>query len=193
MNTPAHVVINLMALGRKAEPRLQGFIVTGALLPDIPMFLFYFVVKIIQRVPEREIWDTLYYQDGWQTFFDTFNSVPLIAVGMLIAWRLKARGAQLLFSSMAVHVALDLPLHHEDAHRHFFPLSDWRFSSPVSYYDPAHYGHFVLPIEALLVAVCTVLLYRGSDSRAGRIIAGAAGGVYLAFIAFALIVWGGSG
>lgn len=59
-----------------------------------------------------------------------------------------------------LHLAGDLPLHAEDAHRHLWPLSDWRFISPVSYWDPAHYGRIAAPIEALFAAGLIVLLWR---------------------------------
>ena len=54
---------------------------------------------------------------------------------------------------MALHVPEDLFLHHDDGHRHFYPLSQWRYSSPVSYWDPNHYGKIVAPLEALAVVL----------------------------------------
>ena len=40
----------------------------------------------------------------------------------------------------------------DDAHRHFYPLSDYRFISLVSYWDPRHYGTVAMPAELLTVA-----------------------------------------
>ena len=49
-----------------------------------------------------------------------------------------ARSAVLiaLFSAALVHLTLDFPLHNDDARAHFWPLTNWKFTSPVSYWDP---------------------------------------------------------
>ncbi|MGY8813645.1 MAG: hypothetical protein ACKVHQ_02860 [Gammaproteobacteria bacterium] len=120
MNTPAHVILNLVILSRARVTRTHVYIITGSLLPDLPMFIFYFVERFIRGVPERTIWSQSYYFPGWQNFIDVFNSVPLIILGGAVAWYFKARLIVLLCASMLLHVALDFPLHHDDAHRHFF-------------------------------------------------------------------------
>jgi len=56
-----------------------------------------------------------------------------------------------------------MPLHVDDAHAHFWPFSDWRFVSPVSYWNPGYYGHIWAPIEgalALALALIAVLWLR---------------------------------
>jgi hypothetical protein len=58
-------------------------------------------------------------------------------------------------ASLICHSLLDLPVHHDDAHRHFFPLSDYRFISPLSYWDPSHYGQFVALAEVLVILALT--------------------------------------
>jgi hypothetical protein len=65
-------------------------------------------------------------------------------------------------------LSLVLPLHHDDGHRHLFPLLDWRFESPISYWDPAHYGKVFGPADAALAIVCCALLWRRTASRTGR-------------------------
>ena len=87
-------------------------------------------------LPERVIWSTRYFDPGWQTCIDSFNALPLIGLGAFIAWRARASAWLAFFASMAVHCVTDLLVHREDAHAHFFPLSSWRFVSPVSYWDP---------------------------------------------------------
>ena len=97
---------------------------------------------------------------------------------------------KLLFASMLLHVAGDLPFHHDDGHRHFFPFSDWRFESPISYWDRDHYGGVFAWVEAAAVfAGCLVLVWRGSPMPT-RILAGIVGSLYLAFGAYAAAVWG---
>lgn len=59
-------------------------------------------------------------------------------------------------------------LHNDDAHHHFFPLSDFAFQSPVSYWDAAHYGHIVAPIEVLATLAVSVYMFRRLQTRASR-------------------------
>ena len=65
----------------------------------------------------------------------------------------------ILCLSMVGHSLLDLPVHNDDAHRHFFPFSNYRFISPFSYWDPNHYGRIVAFVEmALVLAVNPIAL-----------------------------------
>jgi len=86
--------------------------------------------------------------------------------------------------------AHDLPLHREDAHRHFFPFSDWRFTSPVSYWDPDHYGGYAAIGEVVLVLAVSFFLFRAYRGRGRWIVLGVAG-VYALFIGFAVLIWSG--
>ncbi len=159
------------------------------MLPDLPMMIFYFVEKVIRGTAEAAIWGQVYHRDSWQAFFDVFNSLPLIGIGWLVSLWARTRLGALVFASMALHVAFDFPVHREDAHRHFFPLSDWRFTSPVSYWDPNHYGDIFAPVEALAVVVGCVVLFRGYEARAGKAVVGLIGGSYLAYLGYVLLVW----
>ncbi|MEM9137210.1 MAG: hypothetical protein AAGB01_07665 [Cyanobacteria bacterium P01_F01_bin.42] len=186
MNTFAHLVFNLLTVERprifypwpsflrveRAEPLTERLplapVVWGALIPDLPMVVFYAVEKLIFRSSDQYIWDTAYFSDHWSNFIDIFNSIPLIALGFAIClWR-RSRWGWLLFASMFLHVLGDLPLHHDDGHRHLFPLSDWRFESPVSYWDPNHYGAIVSLIEAIAMFLGCVVLLRSYKSRWGK-------------------------
>ncbi len=189
MNTPAHVILNLFVLGRKEIPRHQGAILAGAILPDAPMFFFYFIEKVVRGVPEYLIWSHDYYLEPWQNFIDCFNSLPFIALGLFVAWKTQSRAAQLFFVSMILHVCGDLPLHHDDAHRHFFPFSNWRFESPVSYWDPSHYGHIVTGLEILAVLVCAGLVFRSTPHSVTQWFVGVIGVTYAVFFGYVLWVW----
>ena len=106
MNTPTHVIVNLLALGRTRASFAPAMI--GAILPDVPMFGFYLWQRFI-GTPERVIWSSTYFEPGWQAFFDVFNSLPLLALGLLIAWRLGASAWIVLFASMMLHCAWPAP------------------------------------------------------------------------------------
>ncbi|MEO0828424.1 MAG: hypothetical protein AAFW84_08630 [Cyanobacteria bacterium J06635_15] len=190
MNTPAHVVLNLLCVGRHDMTSVITPVVVGAILPDAPMFVMYFIAKVIWRQPESVIWTKTYNQAGWQNFIDLFNSVPLMLVGLGLCWWTDSKLGMLLFISMLMHIAGDLPLHHDDAHRHFFPLSNWRFYSPVSYWDPRYHGRFVTMLEGLGVVLSCGVLFQTYDSGVGKVAIGLVGLSYVAYFAYAYIVWG---
>ncbi|WP_447971766.1 hypothetical protein [Nitrospira sp. M1] len=189
MNTPAHLLVNLALLGRQESPRHQLYILTGAILPDAPMFLFYFIEKVLRNIPEHVIWSHDYYLEAWQNFFDCFNSLPFIIIGLLIAWITHSKAGLFLCTSMMLHVFADLPLHHDDGHRHFLPLSDWRFESPISYWDPQHYGHLVTGLEVVVVLISAISVLHGTSSSLTKWFVGIVGISYFAFFGYALWVW----
>ncbi|WP_299489389.1 hypothetical protein [Acaryochloris sp. IP29b_bin.137] len=161
----------------------------GGVLPDAPMFVFYFVEKVLRGSSEQYIWRQAYYQTHWQNFIDVFNSLPIIAFGFLIALWAESRIGILLFASMTLHVLGDLPLHHDDGHRHFFPFSNWRFESPISYWDPNHYGGLFTRVEILAVLISCFVLFRRYKSLKGRMALGVIGGLYGAYFVYAFTMW----
>jgi hypothetical protein len=187
VNTPAHIILSGVILGRGRTRKYLSAIVGGALLPDLPMFGFYIYERLVAGHPDRLIWSQLYFEPDWQRFFDLFNSLPLIAFGLAFAIHRKSGPAIAFFLSMTLHVAADLPLHREDAHGHFYPLSNWRFQSPISYWDPKHHGLIVGGLELLGVVVGSwVLIRRGNPWRR---VGAATLGLYGLVVAFALAYW----
>ncbi|MEM7592010.1 MAG: hypothetical protein AAF383_10930, partial [Cyanobacteria bacterium P01_A01_bin.83] len=154
MNTPGHYILNLALLGKTITPKNNLEIALGAILPDVPIFIFYFVAKFIYKMPEGKIWSEAYYEPFWQNLVALFHSIPLALIGAAICYGLNWKPGMILLISMVCHSLLDLPVHNDDAHRHFFPLSNYRFISPFSYWDRNHYGSIVAFIEmALVIAV----------------------------------------
>lgn len=188
MNTPAHVIVNLLVLSRNKNTKTVGSIVIGSILSDIPMFLFYGWVKFVQKLPESKIWSEAYYYGNWQNFFDLFNSLPLFIVGYLIAKQRKSNWFCFFFASLMLHVAGDFLLHNDDAHRHFFPISDWRFQSPVSYWNPDHFGHIIGPIEAVIVILGIMVLVKWFKPVGIRLLFIAIGLVYALYLGF-FVTW----
>lgn len=189
MNTPGHAVMNLVVLGDRARASLFAPVALGAILPDLPMILFYVYEKVWMGTPERTIWSESYYQLGWQTFFDIFNSLPLLALAALAAYLAKRPRVAALCASMMLHAVCDLLLHHDDAHRHLFPFSDWRFASPVSYWDPRHYGGIVSSIEILGVIVGGVWLFKNYPGKGARGFLALILASYVLYITYAVVVW----
>ncbi|NJL54672.1 MAG: hypothetical protein HC838_01265 [Spirulinaceae cyanobacterium RM2_2_10] len=168
MNTPSHVIINLAILGRKARPEWNWPIVLGALIPDLAMFVFYGWTKLISGISDQQIWDVTYYEPFWQNTFDFWNSIPLALVGIGLGvglgrrtkWNSIGTAIAICCASVLLHCLADLPLHREDAHRHFWPLSNVRFESPISYWDPDHYGNIFVLFELGLVLVLSIYAFR---------------------------------
>ena len=171
--------------GELTELTMVSLIVVGALLPDISLFVMFGYAQLT-GVPNEIIWSEMYYSDFWQNLGGITNSAPIFLSTALLAWYAinKQRSAKELLSKSGVstaathiksnwgfgflavslaallHVAMDLPLHHDDGHPHFWPFSDWIFASPVSYWDSTHYAKFWVPIECLLGLTLSVLLWK---------------------------------
>lgn len=167
MNTPSHSILNLTILRRTQRHTLTWPILIGSWLPDSALFAFYAWAKIA-GLPESFIWNEAYYDSFWQDVFAIGNSIPLAVMGVGVATWQKWPRVIALFASALLHHAEDLPFHHEDAHRHFWPLSDFRFVSPVSYWDTNHFGAYVALAELVLVLVASLILMRQVRSRVGR-------------------------
>lgn len=165
MNTPSHLLLNLAILRRPWPPRLTWPILLGALTPDAALFVFYGWAKGVQQLPESTIWSEAYYSQPWQGIFAVGNSLPLALVLGALGFYFKQPMLAIFAASMGLHHLEDLPLHHDDAHQHFWPLSDLRIVSPVSYWDANHYGLWGSTAELLLVAGASVYLLRQLDSR----------------------------
>ena len=57
----------------------------------------------------------------------------------------------------------------DDTRPLFWPLSDWEWSSPVSYYSPLHYGREFFALEhGGMLAIMLLLLFRRIRARTGR-------------------------
>ena len=188
MNTPAHMMLNLGLLGRKKAPIHQLAILAGSVLPDVPMFVFYFWEKIWRDMPEPVIWEH-YFDARWQVVFDLFHSFPVAICGWALSVWVKWKGFTLFWTSMLLHSLGDFPLHHDDAHRHFFPLSDWQFTSPVSYWDPNFYGEMFTIAEVLMVLIVGLWLWKSARWMGMKIIVGSIFAMYLGYLGYVVLVW----
>jgi len=168
MNAPSHAIINLALLGRPAKPQFNLAIALGGIVPDLPIFVFYVWARSVTQMPANQIWSVGYYQPFWQDAIATFHSIPFALIALIICQYQGWGTASLFFLSMVLHSLLDLPVHNDDAHRHFFPFSDYRFISPFSYWDRNHYGDIVAGIEMLAVLFSSFYVFRFVSSPIGR-------------------------
>ncbi|NQY40737.1 MAG: cobalamin biosynthesis protein CobQ [Henriciella sp.] len=165
MNTVAHMVIASAALASPNAPKRNWAVLIGALIPDASMFVF-FAWSRLQGWSGDETWNVQYWIEPWQTLGAVSNSLALFGALLILAlWR-KWSLWSVLASAALLHIALDFPLHADDAHRHFWPISDWRFFSPVSYWDPAHNGLIGGAIETVsMLFAAGVLWWRFTNAR----------------------------
>jgi len=160
MNTPAHLIMGAAAFGEPGMRHVTWCAIVGAFLPDLSLYLMAGVSIFLLGISPGRVFDVLYYSDAWQQVFAIDNSFILWGIALALAlwrqspWLIALCGAALL------HLAFDFPLHNHDARMHFWPLSDWKFISPISYWEGARGGTIVSTIELMLVAVLVIYLFR---------------------------------
>lgn len=172
MNTPTHLLISSVLLARPgaapADKRRNFAVIAGALVPDTAIFAMFFWTRLVQGASEQEVWSTLYWREPWQSLVAIGNSLPIYAALLGLAM-VSRRPVVVAFAvSALLHLAFDFPFHHDDAHPHFWPFSDWRFISPVSYWDPDHFGALVSVAEAAVALALIAVLWRRFSGRIVR-------------------------
>ncbi len=160
MNTPTHLLLGLMAAGKAGARKRNAAALAGAFFPDLALYALYAYERLILGRSDGEIFGRSYWSPLWQDLMAIGNSIPLaltmLALGLWRRWTLLTA-----FSVAALlHLLTDLPLHVQDAHRHFWPLTDWRFESGVSYWDARYHGDIVQPVELAFAITLAVFLWR---------------------------------
>lgn len=175
MNTPAHLIFAAAAFARPHERRRTVAALAGALAPDLSLYLMAGFALFVMQLSPAYVFDTLYFSDSWQMVFKIDNSFLLWGAGLALAWWVRSPTAMVFAAAGLLHLAFDFPLHHDDGRAHFWPLSDWVFRSPLSYWDSRHYGAVIGPIEMLIsFAFCVLLFFRFSSLRSRAVICAAA-------------------
>ena len=179
MNTPTHLIVNAAlhkaatARGVTTIPR-RAFLL-GAVLPDIPLFVLwlgaYAYYRHLLNDPAVTLmdprFDQLYFTNPLWIASHNLLHAPLLLLGVMAAlWHSRAQpGSRRAWwfwfaAGCLVHTALDIPTHVDDGPVLFFPLNwSYRFQSPVSYWDPRHFGREFAVFELLLNLVLLVYLF----------------------------------
>ncbi len=176
MQTPTHLLIAAATFCRPGRARRNVAALAGGFAPDAFLIGLWGWSKL-NGVPERSLWNEVYWSAPVQLGQAVSNSFPLFALMLALAGLLRSRVATIFAGAGLLHLATDFPVHGSDAHVHFWPISDWRFSSPISYWEPDRYGVIVGGLEGLLAIGLIILLWRrfsASWVRAALIIALAA-------------------
>ena len=184
MLTTTHALAGLAALSRRDAPTRNRWVLFGSLLPDIPIFVWGGWHIFVLGTDGATLWRELYFAPFMQTLIAPFNSVVVLGALAALAWWQRQRGwAQaLLMVALAglLHIALDAPVHTEDAYRHLWPLSDYRFHSPVSYWDADRGAGWFMFVESAVVLLCVAVLWRRFSALWVRGLLGVIAGLTLA-------------
>ena len=173
MRTYSHALLTAaLDVGCKAaglQPNTRTFLI-GAVLPDIPfgllslaswLYLGWFspwfgpADRFAMRGGLFRLIDYLYFHDPFWLFAHNLFHAPLL---LLVFWgigrwaerRTLSWGRALVWLAYgcAFHSIVDILTHHTDGPLLFFPLNwSYRFASPISYWDPAHYGRIFTRFE----------------------------------------------
>lgn len=159
MNTVTHGLVAAALLTRRRSPCRNVAVVAGALIPDLYIFGIWIWAKV-SGVGEADLWRRIYFMEPAPVMSAVFNSAPLYALLLIIGLWLGPVWLWAFAAAALLHLALDFPVHASDAHAHFWPLTNWRFESPVSYWDRAHHAGWVNGVEIALLLICVFVLFR---------------------------------
>ena len=170
MNTPTHLLVAAAAFAWPGHPRRALGGLAGGLLPDLSLYVMVGWERFVNERTPREIFGEEYWSPFWQTAFAVDNSAPLYALLLAIGIALRQPWLWALGGAALLHIACDLPLHHDDGRAHFQPFTDWVFQSPFSYWDRAHFGDIVGMLEIALAACLAILLWRRFETVLSRML-----------------------
>ena len=184
MNSPTHSLLALAMLSKKGHSKRNWAIFIGSIVPDIAIYIWAPYQRFVNGVGGEEMWRKLYFEPPMQNLIAYFNSIPIYAAIALLGYygRAKLWGQLLLVFALAalIHMATDLPVHGHDAYRHFWPLSDWRFYSPFSYYEQDLHSAWVSLVEAFIAFASIFVLWRRFPKLWVKIILGILAVLYIA-------------
>ena len=168
LNTPAHLILGTAVFARPNAAAITAAALAGSLLPDVSLYAMGSYALFVQDIPPSIVFGQLYFSGPWQQVFAIDNSFFVWLLVVLAGYWLRRDWLIVLGAAAILHLLTDFPLHHDDGRQHFWPFTDWVFSSPVSYWDPAHYGQIVSALEVSLCIALCVLLFRRFKSIAAR-------------------------
>lgn len=167
MLTQSHIAIGLLLAAKSGRRAAITGAILGGIAPDFSMVPMMLVSYFLLGQDMEQIWSLTFYSAPWWTIDQITNSAPLYAViAGVSAFAMRGNAHWLprfilAFSLTALlHVGFDFLTHASDGHIHFWPLTDFIFASPVSYWESDHHGRLFGFIEALAGLVAVVVLWR---------------------------------
>ena len=160
MNTPAHLLLGVALCSRPTARRTGVSAALGSLAPDLSLYLLAGVSLAILQIPAEKVFGELYFSPAWQAVFAVDNSFVIWALGFLAMLALRSLPGIAFTGAGLLHLATDFPLHHDDARPQFWPVSNWVFESPVSYWDSLHHAGWVAPFTVAIVLISAFVIWR---------------------------------
>jgi len=124
------------------------------------LYLMAGVSLFILQIPAERVFGTLYFSPAWQAVFAVDNSFLVWGAALGVALALRSAAALAFAAAGLLHLGADFLLHNDDARAQFWPLTDWVFASPVSYWDSDHHAAVAAPVILVCVLAATVMLWR---------------------------------
>jgi len=145
----------------------------GSILPDVPfailtvVYTLYFT--ILGSTPndvslmEYLHFDLFFSDPIWIILHNFFHSLVVGSMMLLVAFikRDTLWGKRLMWLTLGIllHTIIDIFTHHSDGPLFLFPLNwNYRFESPISYWEPEHFGNQFRIFEYLLDTFLTIFL-----------------------------------
>lgn len=187
MNTPSHLLIGAAVFARRDSPKVTFAAMAGGVVPDLCLMAMVAWSLWVLRIPTGVVFDQLYFSDQWQQVFAIDHNFFLWG-GLFTLAKVRHMPRLYAFAGAGLlHAGVDFLVHHDDARRQLWPLTNFAFHSPVSYWDRAHFGGIVAPVEAgldIMLAMLLVLRLTRVWERATTMISAAL--VVLPILAFGL-------
>ena len=161
--------------GRWAKDAPRWALGLGSVAPDLPLYVLSFggiwYFGTYKQMPRQEvgehIFHNLFYNDPiWLTLHNFLHSPTMLfmlvgACLVLGKWPTFRRGSLFFLASCSLHCLVDIATHNDDGPLLFFPFNwNFRFSSPVSYWDPDHHGVGFMVFEGILDLILVGVLVR---------------------------------
>ena len=170
MNTPTHLIMSAVLFAKPEQRKVTTAALLGGFIPDFSLYFMFFWHQFILGTPTKTIFHELYFSNYWQKIFAIDNSFIVWGFFIGVAWSLKSKWIIAMSSAAFIHLLCDFPLHANDARAHFWPVTMWRFESPISYWDSNYNGNILSTLEIFLVCVMLGILWRRFDTSMPRII-----------------------
>ena len=176
MQTPSHFLITAV-LAKKAPVHHRiihrSALLVGSILPDLPFLILTLGYEVYYRwfaapptsgsIMEYLHFDLFFTDPVWVISHNFFHSLVVnIFLSSLGYWGVRRNwwwGRLLFWFSIGTlfHTLIDIFTHHSDGPLLFFPLNwNYRFASPISYWEAANYGRIFIIVEYTLDVMLVV-------------------------------------